>query len=182
MAKSIVLDVIESTPVGRVAAVTRGGEVVAIEIIRGSIPDIMRRMSGRFGDVARGRNEAGRQLREYFAGRRRKFALKATRGLNEGFRKRVLEACARIPYGRTATYGELAAAAGSPRAARAAGSAIASNPSLIVIPCHRVTPAAGGLGGYSAPGGSATKRKLLAMEGVAVSGKSSKGKKKHHRR
>ncbi|MCC6126760.1 MAG: methylated-DNA--[protein]-cysteine S-methyltransferase [Pirellulales bacterium] len=80
------------------------------------------------------------------------------------FRRKVLEHCRRIPYGKTMTYGELAARAGSPRAARAVGSCMARNRVPLVIPCHRVVPAGGRLGDYSAPGGVETKRRLLDME------------------
>lgn len=80
------------------------------------------------------------------------------------FRRRVLEVCRRIPYGRTARYGEIAARCGSLRAARAVGAAMAANPLPIVIPCHRVVSSDGRLGGYSARGGVAMKRRLLELE------------------
>ncbi|MGH9247209.1 MAG: methylated-DNA--[protein]-cysteine S-methyltransferase, partial [Acidimicrobiales bacterium] len=74
----------------------------------------------------------------------------------------VLEACARIPAGQVRTYAQVAAAAGAPRAARAVGNALAANPVPIVVPCHRVVLAGGGLGGYA--GGPDTKASLLALE------------------
>ncbi|WP_333821679.1 methylated-DNA--[protein]-cysteine S-methyltransferase [Pinisolibacter sp.] len=76
----------------------------------------------------------------------------------------------RIPRGATVTYGELAARAGAPGAAQAVGGAMARNPWVIVVPCHRVLAAGGALGGFSAPGGVRTKRKLLRMEGVDLDG------------
>ena len=79
------------------------------------------------------------------------------------FRKRVYDEARRIPAGETRTYGELAAAAGSPGAARAVGSAMANNPVAILVPCHRVL-GSNGIGGFSSPGGLETKRKLLAVE------------------
>lgn len=79
------------------------------------------------------------------------------------FNRSVLLACRRIPYGQTSTYAKLAAAARSPGAARAAGRAMATNRWPLIIPCHRVL-ASGGIGGYSAPGGLTTKRRLLDME------------------
>ncbi|MDQ4131575.1 MAG: methylated-DNA--[protein]-cysteine S-methyltransferase, partial [Actinomycetota bacterium] len=82
------------------------------------------------------------------------------------FTRRVLEAATGIPYGRVATYGQVAAAAGSPRAARAAGRALASNPVPIVVPCHRVIPAVGGVGGYA--GGADMKARLLELEGARM--------------
>jgi methylated-DNA-[protein]-cysteine S-methyltransferase len=107
---------------------------------------------------------ARRQLDEYFAGRRRRFELRLDWRLTGGFRRDVLRATARIPYGRTASYREVASRAGSPAAVRAAGSALAANPLPIVVPCHRVLPARGGLGGYR--GGSDAKARLLGLEGA----------------
>jgi len=80
------------------------------------------------------------------------------------FARRVIHCCRRIPYGRTMSYGDLAAAAGSPRAARAVGNCMAGNRTPLVVPCHRVVAAHGRLGRFSAPGGTRTKRRLLAME------------------
>lgn len=82
------------------------------------------------------------------------------------FQQQILTACRRIPYGSVMTYGELAAASGSPRAARAVGNCMASNLVPLVIPCHRVVPSGGRLGGYSAAGGVHTKLRLLEAEGV----------------
>jgi methylated-DNA-[protein]-cysteine S-methyltransferase len=76
----------------------------------------------------------------------------------------VLQATAAIPYGETRTYGQVAAAVGKPRAARAVGRALATNPMPIVIPCHRVVSADGRLRGYSGLGGLTTKARLLALE------------------
>jgi len=80
------------------------------------------------------------------------------------FGRRVIRRCRRIPYGRTVSYAELAAAAGSPRAARAVGNCMAANRTPLVVPCHRVVAAGGRLGRFSAPGGTRTKRRLLEME------------------
>jgi len=86
-------------------------------------------------------------------------------GLSD-FRRRVTEHCRRIPYGRTLTYGELAAEAGSPRAARAVGQCMAANRLPLIVPCHRVVLSTGGVGPFSAPGGRRTKERLLALEGA----------------
>jgi methylated-DNA-[protein]-cysteine S-methyltransferase len=166
MAKAIV-DIIVRTPVGIVAAVSRGRELLAVEIGLASQRDAVRRILRRFPDAVAGRSEAGRQLREYFAGHRREFSLKPSIGGLGAFYQRALAACARIPFGKVATYGELAAAAGSFGAARAVGTALSLNPCPIVIPCHRVV-GADGIGGFSAPGGLDTKRALLEFEGVAT--------------
>ncbi len=85
------------------------------------------------------------------------------------FERRVLRLCREIPYGRTLTYGRLAARARSPRAARAVGQCMAANPLPLLIPCHRVVPASGPPGHYSAPGGSRMKRRLLDLESQARS-------------
>ncbi len=82
------------------------------------------------------------------------------------FHRRVYEVARAIPRGRTLTYGEVAARLGDPGAARGVGQALGANPCPIVVPCHRVLAADGKLGGFSAPGGTATKLKLLRIEGA----------------
>lgn len=104
------------------------------------------------------------QLDEYFAGRRHGFDVPLDWRLTAGFRRDVLRATARIPYGRTATYREVAARAGSPAAFRATGTALATNPLPILVPCHRVLPSSGGIGQYR--GGSEAKAHLLGLEGA----------------
>ena len=106
-----------------------------------------------------------RQLEEYFEGRRTSFDLKLDWRLSHGFGQRVLRHTARIPYGHVSTYKTVAAAAGSPRGARAAGNALGANPLPIVVPCHRVLHTGGGIGGYG--GGLERKEFLLTLEGVA---------------
>lgn len=105
---------------------------------------------------------ARRQLDEYFAGRRRGFDLAVDLRLARGFRRQVLEAARGIPYGATASYREVATGAGSARAVRAAGTALATNPVPIVVPCHRVVRSDGRAGDYV--GGADVKRTLLALE------------------
>jgi methylated-DNA-[protein]-cysteine S-methyltransferase len=105
-----------------------------------------------------------RQLEAYLAGRRTAFDVPLDWTLVRGFAIGVLHATARVPYGATTTYREVAAAAGSPNAYRAAGNALGSNPIPIIVPCHRVLHASGGLGGYA--GGLQRKRTLLRLEGV----------------
>lgn len=105
-----------------------------------------------------------RELDDYFAGRRRRFETPVDWSLVRGFGAGVLRATARVPFGEVSTYRDVAAAAGSPRAYRAAGNALGSNPIPIVVPCHRVLHAGGGLGGYT--GGLDRKRHLLRLEGV----------------
>jgi len=86
----------------------------------------------------------------------------------EPFNRRVYDLARRIPPGRTMTYGEIAMRLGAPGSARAVGQALGRNPFPIVVPCHRVLAAGGGMGGFSAPGGVDTKRRMLAIEGVSV--------------
>jgi methylated-DNA-[protein]-cysteine S-methyltransferase len=103
-----------------------------------------------------------RELDAYFDRRIRTFTTPVDLAFVGGFARRVLEWTARIPFGAVATYGELAKRAGSPRGGRAAGNALHRNPVPILIPCHRVVPAGGGLGGYG--GCEERKAMLLALE------------------
>jgi len=110
-------------------------------------------------------DDAARQLDEYFAGARRHFDVPLDMRLAQGFGRAVLGQLRQIGYGRTASYAALAAAAGNPRAVRAAGTACGRNPLPVVVPCHRVVRSDGGIGGYA--GGSEVKRALLALESAA---------------
>lgn len=110
-------------------------------------------------------DDAARQLEEYFAGRRRSFDLPVDLRLAAGFRREVLGQLPHIAFGRTASYTEVAAATGRPRAVRAVGTACATNPVPLVVPCHRVLRSDGALGGYL--GGPEVKRRLLQLEGAA---------------
>ena len=104
-----------------------------------------------------------RELDEYFEGELRRFATKIDWSLTaDGFFRKVLRATARIGYGKVLTYGEVAAKAGSPKAVRATGNGLGSNPMPVVVPCHRVVRTGGGLGGYT--GGIERKEFLLALE------------------
>jgi methylated-DNA-[protein]-cysteine S-methyltransferase len=123
------------------------------------------RVSPRVLRVARRLDDPLRELDQYFAGRRRQFDLPLDWRLSRGFGRRVLEATARIPFGSTATYKQVATEAGSARAYRAAGNALGSNPIPIIVPCHRILHSGGGLGGYT--GGLDRKRMLLGVEGYS---------------
>ena len=107
-------------------------------------------------------DEAAAQLDEYFALRRRQFDLPLDLQLARGFRRTVLDRLRDLRYGSTASYSAVASAAGSPSAVRAVGTACATNPLPIVIPCHRVVRRDGTIGEYL--GGTDAKRALLAME------------------
>jgi len=129
------------------------------------LADLAARVSPRVLAVPRRLDEPRRELDEYFAGRRKQFELPIDWSLTRGFARRVLEATALIPFGSVSSYKQVAAEAGSPRGSRAAGNALGSNPLPIVVPCHRVLHADGGLGGYT--GGLERKLVLLRVEGVA---------------
>jgi methylated-DNA-[protein]-cysteine S-methyltransferase len=106
-----------------------------------------------------------RELDEYFDGRRREFDLPLDLRVAP-FHEAVLQELSRVPYGRTATYGTLAAKVGRPRAARAVGTVMNRNPLPIVLPCHRIVGANGSLTGYA--GGLHVKRALLELEGAML--------------
>lgn len=148
-----------ATPVGlvRISFVPGGYEAVVAELAAQVSPRVL--------EDFRALDEVARELDEYFAGRRHRFDLPLDLRLARGFRRAVVEHLATIAYGATATYAELAAAAGSPRAARAVGSACATNPLPLVLPCHRVVRSDGSLGEYG--GGVEAKAALLALEGHA---------------
>ena len=111
-------------------------------------------------------DETRRELDDYFAGKRTAFDLRLDlRGLT-GFTLDVLNELAKVPYGRTATYGELAERAGNPRASRAVGMVMNRNRIPIVLPCHRIVGSSGQLVGYG--GGLERKEKLLRLEGAIL--------------
>lgn len=161
------------TPFGSflVAATARGLVRVAFEDERASgvLDGLAARISPRVLERPARLDDVRRQLEEYFDGRRRRFELPLDWSLSTGFARKVLQATARIPFGKVSSYGEMATRAGSPRAARAAGNALGSNPIPIVVPCHRVLHTGGGLGGYG--GGLPMKEALLRLEGVTTTPK-----------
>ncbi len=107
-------------------------------------------------------DEPARQLDDYFSGSRHAFELPVDLRLATGFRRQVLDHLRTIGYGHTESYTTVAAATGRPQAVRAVGSACATNPVPVVVPCHRVLRSDGSLGGYI--GGLRAKRTLLALE------------------
>jgi methylated-DNA-[protein]-cysteine S-methyltransferase len=111
-------------------------------------------------------DEVRRELDQYFEGKREAFEFPIDWSLTRGFFRKVLQETARIGYGSVGTYSEMARRAGSPRAVRAAGNALGSNPIPVVVPCHRVLRTGGALGGYT--GGLERKEFLLRLEGVTV--------------
>jgi len=134
------------------------------ESIESVLERLARRLSPRIVEAPASLDPVKRELDEYFAGRRRAFDLALDWSLIGPFGRRVLRMTAAIPYGGHLSYAEIAAEAGSPRGARAAGNALGANPIPIVIPCHRVLRSGGALGGYG--GGLDRKRYLLELEGA----------------
>jgi methylated-DNA-[protein]-cysteine S-methyltransferase len=126
--------------------------------------DLAERVSPRVLEAPARLDEARRELDLYFDGRLHDFDLALDWRLSRDFRRRALRAVARIPYGQTRSYMEVAAGAGNERAVRAAGTACGTNPIPIVVPCHRVLRTGGGLGGYG--GGLPMKQSLLELEGA----------------
>ncbi len=128
------------------------------------LAELAERVSPRVLEAPARLDEVRRELDLYFEGGLRDFDLPLDWQLSRDFRRRALRAVARIPYGKTRTYAQVATSAGNERAVRAAGSACGSNPIPIVVPCHRVLRTGGGMGGYG--GGLPMKEALLRLEGV----------------
>lgn len=154
------------TPIGTLllAATTTGVVRIAFdnEATDRVLDDLATRVSPRVLEAPARLDTPRRELDEYFAGRRTGFDLPLDWALTAGFRRDVLAATAAIPYGRTGTYRSVATAAGNPAAVRAAGTALATNPIPIIVPCHRVTRSDGTPGRYR--GGASRKEALLLHE------------------
>jgi methylated-DNA-[protein]-cysteine S-methyltransferase len=169
------LDVAYATlesPVGKLLLATTPRGLVRIAYLDTDddapvLAQLASRISPRVLAAPRELDRARRELDEYFRGQRVRFELPLDWQLSAGFGRRVLEATARIPYGSLSSYREVATAAGSARASRAAGNALGANPLPIVVPCHRVVRSGGAIGGYT--GGLERKRALLSVEGHGLS-------------
>ena len=147
-----------ATPRGlvRVGLPNQGADELLVELAE--------RVSPRVLEAPAELDAVRRELDLYFEGKLDRFEAPLDWRLSGGFRRRVLRAIARIPYGQTRSYTEMARRAGNERAVRAAGSACGSNPIPLVVPCHRVLRSGGALGGYG--GGLPMKRALLELEGA----------------
>ncbi len=154
------------TPVGSLLLAATGKGLVrvafATEDHAAVLAALAAQVSPRVLNAPRRLDATARELEEYFAGQRRAFDLPLDFSLAKGFRLRVLSQLPGIGYGSTASYGAVAVLAGSPRAVRAVGTACATNPLPVVVPCHRVVRADGTPGGYL--GGPDAKRLLLGLE------------------
>ena len=148
-----------ATPTGlvRVAYASQDHDSVLEGLARDVSPRILR-APARLDRVAR-------EIEEYFAGRRRTFDVPLDLQLSHGFRRTVLAHLPEIGYGTTASYAAVAKAAGNPKAVRAVGSACATNPLPVVVPCHRVVRSDGSIGQYV--GGVDAKEALLTLEARA---------------
>jgi len=153
------------TALGRLRGAATGDGLALLALPGGDFETPLTRLAGR-GSVRRGRHPAAAELRAWCAGRRRDCDIPLDLRLVSGFTRAVLDALRAVPFGALVTYGELAARAGRPRAARAVGRAVGANPLPIVVPCHRVIAAGGRLGGFG--GGLPLKIALLAIEGHTV--------------
>jgi methylated-DNA-[protein]-cysteine S-methyltransferase len=146
-----------------VATTPRGLVRLAYPGEEGVLEQLSTRISPRVLEAPAKLDRIHRQLDEYFDGRLRRFRFDLDWTLVGPFGRRILSATAKIPYGTVASYGDVAARTGHPRASRAAGNALGSNPIPIVVPCHRVVRSGGALGGYT--GGLERKEFLLRLEG-----------------
>ncbi len=169
-ARAGLLDVAYATlesPVGELLlAATEAGLVQVAYVDAAQVDGLLARLADRISprvlSAPRRLDEPRRELDEYFTGRRRSFEVPLDERLMSAFARRVMTAAAAIPYGAVSSYAQVAAQAGSPHGARAAGNALGSNPLPIILPCHRVLRSGGDLGGYT--GGLDRKRTLLAIE------------------
>jgi methylated-DNA-[protein]-cysteine S-methyltransferase len=158
---------VSSTPLGTIWVAVSEKGLVAVEISdqMGSLVEMLKRGGATFIQVDQEKtsNEV-QQISEYLQGERETFDLSIDWSELTPFQVRALQATIEIPFGQVKTYGEIAAQLGNPRAARAVGRAEATNPMPLVIPCHRVIGADGGLHGYGAGRGLETKAWLLKLE------------------
>jgi methylated-DNA-[protein]-cysteine S-methyltransferase len=152
---------VATTPRGlvRVAYTEPGSQDEVLE-------DLAGRVSPRVLEAPAQVDEPRRELDEYFAGRRTEFDLAIDWSVLRGFTLKVLRETARIDFGELRSYADVASAAGSPRAVRAAGNALGANPMPLVVPCHRVVRTGGAIGGYT--GGLERKQFLLRLEGALL--------------
>jgi methylated-DNA-[protein]-cysteine S-methyltransferase len=166
------LDVAYTTvdsPVGRLLLAATETGLVRVAFEREGLDRVLEtlseKVSPRILESAGRLDAASRQLDEYFAGQRTAFELPLDYRLSSGFRQLVQQHLPQIGYGHTQSYREVAELVGSPRAVRAVGSACATNPLPVVVPCHRVLRTDGTLGGYI--GGLEAKSALLSLEHAA---------------
>ncbi len=157
------------TPVGPLMLAATGDGLVRVayerEGFEGVLQVLAERITPRILVAPERLDDVTHQLEEYFSGARRSFDLRLDRRLSSGFRDAVQRQLPRIDYGHTLSYTQLAEMVGNPKAVRAVGTACATNPLPVVVPCHRVLRSDGNTGGYI--GGPEVKKALLTLEGAA---------------
>ncbi len=159
--EAIASRLIVETPLGKIAVCAANGKLVEVGFVSdGSLTSF----SENDLDAAITK-QAGVQLEEYFAGKRQSFDLPVSFSGTE-FQRSIWQEIAKIPFGQTASYKDLAVRIGKPQAARAVGGAVGSNPIGIIVGCHRVMGSSGKITGYSGGQGIPTKVKLLELEGI----------------
>lgn len=160
------------TPIGRCGIAWAGETIEGVQLPEPRVADTRRRLEDRFDGATEGtppvaiRDAIDRMVVSLRGEADDLVDVPLDLGALPTFQRRVLEVVRTIPAGETLSYGEVAAAAGSPGAARAVGQALGRNPFPILIPCHRVLAAGGRIGGFTAQGGVSVKAKMLAVEGV----------------
>lgn len=162
---------LDSTPLGPIWVAVSGRGLVAVHV--GSTGDTLVHFVEKLGFTEIHMDpehtaSALQEISEYLEGERQAFDMPIDWSVMTPFQQQALRATFAIPYGQVSTYGDLARQLGKPRAARAVGRAQATNPMPLVIPCHRVIGADGGLHGYGAGDGLETKAWLLRLEGAAL--------------
>jgi methylated-DNA-[protein]-cysteine S-methyltransferase len=165
----VAFDVIDDTPIGPllVGVTDRGVCRISFDPHPEAHLELLARQFGpRVLRSSKPVERVRRELDEYFAGGRQRFDVQPDVRFLPAYNQRVLEELAQVEYGRTTTYGTLAARAGNPRAARAVGLVMNRNPIPVVLPCHRVVGASGSLTGYA--GGLDRKELLLRLEGAIL--------------
>ena len=155
------------SPIGRLELVSNGEALIRLDIEGDAdAPHGMLQHHGHPGSPDKVIEQATRELDEYFAGQRTEFEAPIALVGTE-FQQAIWLALLGVPYGETATYGDLAARSGNPKAARAVGGAVGHNPVAIIVPCHRILAGDGKLTGYSNGNGVETKKQLLDLEGIS---------------
>jgi len=170
--------------IGGIAVAVLNGAVIGIRFGHRSEAAAVAALMGpskkrKAGDAAEGASRADEELADDVLDRLLRYAEGEPVDLRDvpialdhlsTFQRRVVKACRAIPAGERRTYGELAAVAGSPGAARAVGTVMANNRVPLIVPCHRVVASGGKLGGFSSPQGLAMKRRLLELETASLFG------------
>lgn len=157
---------IVDSPIGALLLASTAGGLTrvafGVEGLDAVLDSLATKISPRIVKAPQRLDDVAREIDEYFAGQRTEFDIAVDLRLTSGFRREVVSQLSQIPYGKTASYAAVAALTSSAKAVRAVGTACATNPIPIVIPCHRVVRSDGAIGNYL--GGTEAKRVLLDLE------------------